>query len=128
MMTPIGRLTDTQWGWLITAAIFGWTRTRCEQAIAENIDQEAAMRLTGLCPSPCDVAAVSSILPLLADQAAIDWSQPLAAWSKDAMTNFLLLAWQLINKAELARDQGKIIGKSKDWATKGDNISDIPFP
>jgi hypothetical protein len=128
MNTPVGRLTNTQWGWLITAGIFAWIRTRCEQAIAENVDQEAAVRLTGLSPSPCDVAVVTSILPALADQARIDWSLPLSAWSKDTMTNFLLLAWQLINQAELARDQGKIIGKSKDWATKGDNISDIPFP
>jgi hypothetical protein len=43
------------------------------------------------------------------------------------MTGFLLLAWQLIQKAETTSDQGKIIGKSKDWDTKGDDISDVPF-
>ena len=47
------------------------------------------MRLTGLNPSPCDTAVVRSILPTLADQAAIDWSQPLEAWSKDAPTLLL---------------------------------------
>jgi hypothetical protein len=107
--------------------IFAWIRTRCEQAAAEGISQEEAVRMTGLSPSPCDVAVVTSILPMLADQAKIDWALPLASWSRDAMTNFLLLAWQLINKAELARDQGKIISKSKDWDTKGDDITDIPF-
>jgi hypothetical protein len=129
MMTPIGRLNDSQWGWVITAAIFAWVQTRVEQAIEEGLDQEQAVRMTGLSPSPCDVAVVSSVLPALADQAVVDWSLPLSAWSKDVMTNFLLLAWQLMNKAETARDHGpgKIVGKSKDWDTKGDDISDIPF-
>jgi len=27
--TPIGRLNDVQWGWIITAAIFGWIEVRC---------------------------------------------------------------------------------------------------
>lgn len=128
-MTPVGRLSDHQWGWIVTAPIFGWIQTRIEQAIAEGLDQEAAVRLTGLTPSPCDVAVVRSILPTLADTAGVDWAQPLSAWSKDTMVNFLLLAWQLITKAEAVRDHGpgKILGKSKNWDTTGDNISDIPF-
>jgi hypothetical protein len=115
-MTPVGRLSDLQWGWLVTAAIFAWIQTRVEQAIEEGFDQEQAVRLTGLTPSPCDVAVVTSILPTLADQAAIDWSQPLSVWSKDTMTNFLLLASRLIGTAEIARDQGagkKILQKSE---------------
>jgi hypothetical protein len=111
--TPIGKLTDAQWGWIITAAIFGWIQTRCEQAIAEGLDQETAVRMTGLTPSPCDVAVVDSILEELGEKAGIDWSQSLAAWSRDTMTNFLLLAWKLIQQAEGARDSGKIIRPSK---------------
>jgi hypothetical protein len=108
-MTAVGRLSDPQWGWIVTAAIFGWIKTRCEQAVAEGLDQEQAVRLTGLNPSPCDVAAVTSILPTLADKAGIDWSRPLQAWSKDEMTNFLVMAMNLINAAEIARDSGKIL-------------------
>jgi hypothetical protein len=125
MNTPVGRLNDHQWGWLVTAAIFGWIQTRCEQAIEEGFDQEAAVRITGLSPSPCDVAVVHSVLATLAEQAGIDWSQPLVAWTKDTMTSFLLLAWQLMNKAEAARDHGpgKILRKSKDdWDEKGDPL------
>jgi hypothetical protein len=124
MNTPVGRLTDTQWGWLMTGGIFAWVRTRCEQAVAEGFDPERAVRMTGLAPSPCDVAAVTSILPALADQAEIDWSLPLAAWSKNTMTNFLLLAWQLINKAEAAGDHGpgKILHQSAK-APVPDNLS-----
>jgi hypothetical protein len=113
--TPIGRLTDLQWGWIVTAVIFGWIQARCEQAIEEGLDQEQAVLLTGLSPSPNDVAVVHSILPALAD-AGVDWTQPLQDWSQNTMTNFLLLVWQLINKAEAARDQssGKIIRPPKE--------------
>jgi hypothetical protein len=114
--TPVARLSDLQWGWIVTAAIFGWIRTRTEQAIAEGLEAGHAVCSTGLSPSPCDVAVVRSILPTLADKGAIDWSEPLAAWSQDTMTNFLLLAWQLITQAELARDQApsKIMHKSQE--------------
>jgi hypothetical protein len=125
-MTPVGKLSDLQWGWLVTAAIFGWIQTRVEQAIAENLDHEEAVRLTGLSPSPCDVAVVRSILPTLADQAAIDWSQPLETWSKDTMTNFLLLAWRLMTVAEIARGQGagKLILRKSEL---GELNNPIPF-
>jgi hypothetical protein len=124
MMTPVGRLSDAQWGWIVTAVIFAWVQTRTEQAIAEGLDQEQAVRLTGLSPDPCDIAVVAAILPELADKAGVDWSLPLQAWSKDTMSSFLFLAWYLLNKAETARDHGpgKIIGKSKGWDTKGDPI------
>jgi hypothetical protein len=127
-MTPLGRLSDLQWGYIVTAAIFGWIRTRCEQAIEEGLDQEQAVRLTGLNPSPCDVAVVYSILPTLADKAVVDWSQPLQAWTKDTMTNFLLLAWQLINAAEIARDQGavKTILRKSELSESNNPIPFVP--
>ena len=126
-MTPVGRLNDLQWGWLVTAAIFGWIQTRCQQAIEEGLDQEQAVRLTGLMPSPGDVAVVTSILPMLADQAGIDWALPLKAWSKDTMTNFLLMAWRLIEAREIARDQGpgKILKRSELAVAELNNP--IPF-
>jgi hypothetical protein len=104
MNVPVGKLDNLQWGWLIAAAIFGWIRTRCEQAIAEGLDQEEAVMMK---PSAGEAAMVRSILPMLADRAAIDWSRPLAAWSKDDMTSFLLLAWQLMHQAEHALDQAR---------------------
>jgi hypothetical protein len=123
--TPVGKLTDAQWGWIITAAIFGWIEKRCEQAIAEGLDQEAAVRMTELSPSPSDVAVVTSILLPLGEQtekAGIDWSLPLAAWTENMMTNFLMRAWKLIRQAEAARDSGKIIHPSK-----ADFSDPIPF-
>jgi hypothetical protein len=127
-MTPVGRLTDLQWGWIVTGAIFGWIQTRVEQAIGAGLDQEQAVRQTGLNPSPCDVAVVRSILSELSDKAGIDWSLPLQAWSQDTMVNFLLLAWQLITNAELARDQGdgKILRKSDALQELNNPIPFVP--
>ena len=56
-------------------------------------------------PSPCDSAIVLSILPTLADQSAIDWSKPLAEWSREEMAGFVGLAWRLIDEAKAALDQ-----------------------
>ena len=106
MNTPVGRLSDHEWGMICTAVIFGWIEVRVQQAIAEGRDQEEMVRLTGLHPSPCDTGVVRSILPALADQAGVDWTLPLAAWSNDIMTGFLLLARRLISEAEFARDHG----------------------
>jgi hypothetical protein len=124
MNTPVGRLTDHEWGLIIAAAIFGWIEVRVQQAIAEGIDQEQAVRMTALSPDPCDVAVVRSILPMLADTAGIDWTQPLAAWAKDTMTDFLMLAWQLLRDAEYVRDHGpgKILRKAEFAENTGDPI------
>jgi hypothetical protein len=45
-----------------------------------------------------DIATVHSILPRLGDAGEIDWSQPLADWTKDQMTDFLLIAWRLLGE------------------------------
>jgi len=58
--TPIGRLSDTEWGWLVAAVLFGWIGTRAQQATAEEIDTERCVRLTGLDPEPWEAGAVRS--------------------------------------------------------------------
>ena len=84
--------------------LFGWISTRAEQAIAEEIDTELAVRMTGLDPEPWDAGAVASILPELAETSDIDWTMPLAQWPRETMIDFLLTATRLIRKAEIARD------------------------
>jgi hypothetical protein len=37
--TPIGRLSDTEFGWCVAAIIFAWTSTRAEQAATEGLDR-----------------------------------------------------------------------------------------
>jgi hypothetical protein len=103
--TPIGRLSDTEWGWLVAAVLFGWIGTRAQQATAEEIDTERCVRLTGLDPEPWEAGAVLAILPELADACPdIDWSQPLTSWPRETMVEFLLKAMRLIRKATIARD------------------------
>src|SRR5262249_11736095 len=65
--TPIGRLSDTEWGWIISGVLFGWIGKRAEQAAVEQLDAEQTIRLTALDPEPWDAGAVAAILPELAD-------------------------------------------------------------
>jgi hypothetical protein len=103
--TPIGRLSDTEWGWILAAMLFAWISKRAEQAAAEQLDTERTIRMTALDPQPWDAGAVAAILPELADACSgLDWSKPLAAWSKDDIIEFLLKAMPLIRKATIARD------------------------
>jgi hypothetical protein len=103
--TPIGRLSDTEWGWILAAVLFAWISKRAEQAACEQLDTEQTIRLTALDPEPWDAGAVAAVLPELADACGtIDWSQPLTAWPRDTMVEFLLKAMRLIRKATIARD------------------------
>jgi len=103
--TPIGRLSDTEWGWFVAAILFGWIRVRAQQATAENLDTERTIRMTALDPQPWDAGAVAAILPELAAACAeLDWSKPLGEWSRDDIVTFLLRAMPLIRKATIARD------------------------
>jgi hypothetical protein len=103
--TPVGRLSDVEWGWILAAVLFAWISKRAEQAAAEQLDTEQLIRLTALDPQPWDAGAVAAILPELADACAgIDWSRPLTAWPKDDIVEFLLKAMPLIRKAMIACD------------------------
>jgi hypothetical protein len=103
--TPIGRLSDTEWGWIIAAILFAWISVRAQQAAAEQLDTERAIRMIALDPQPWDAGAVAAILGELADACPdLDWSKPLAQWSRETMVEFLLKAMPLIRKAMIARD------------------------
>jgi hypothetical protein len=102
--TPIGRLGDVEWGWIIAAILFGWISTRAEQAVAEEIDTALTVRITGLDPEPWDAGVLAAILPELAETPGIDWALALAQWPREAVIDFLMTATRLIRKAEIARD------------------------
>jgi len=103
--TPIGRLSDTEWGWILAAMLFAWIGKRAQQAASEQLDTEQLIRMTALDPQPWDAGAVQAILPELADACVdLDWSKPLASWSRENITEFLLKAMPLIRKAMIARD------------------------
>jgi hypothetical protein len=104
--TPVGRLSDIEWGWILASMLFAWISKRAQQAAAEQLDTEQLIRLTGLDPSPWDTGAIAAILPELADACAevVDWSKPLAEWPRETIIEFLLKAMPLIRKAMIARD------------------------
>ena len=104
--TPVGRLSDTEWGWVLAAMLFAWIGKRAEQAAEEQLDTEQCIRMTALDPQPWDAGAVAAILSELADACAgvIDWSKPLAQWPRETIIEFLLVAMRLIRKAMIARD------------------------
>jgi hypothetical protein len=105
MNTPIGRLSDTEWGWLIAAVIFAWISVRAEQAASVEADVEKMIR-AGLNPDPWDFGAIASILPKLADTREIDWTKPLAEWSREGIVQFLQTALALVRNAIACRDNG----------------------
>jgi len=116
--TPIGRLSNTEWGWILAAMLFAWISKRAEQATAEQIDTEQLVRMTGLDPEAWDAGAVAVILPELVNACPeLDWSKPLAAWSKDHIIEFLLKAMPLIRKAMIARDVSDKSVKRKSSAS-----------
>ena len=105
-LTPIGRLSDTEWGWILAAMLFAWIGKRAEQATSEQLDTERTIRMTALDPTPWDAGAVMAVLPELADACSgkVYWSKPISAWPREIVTEFLLIAMRLIRKAQIARD------------------------
>jgi hypothetical protein len=124
MNSPVGRLNDIEWGWIVSAAIFAWIATRAEQATAEGLDTEIVIRTATLDPNPWDAGAVATILPKLADVPGIDWSKPLANRSPQEMIGFLTTALGLIRTAIIARDLG---GGSVTRKSGADKLDD-PIP
>jgi hypothetical protein len=104
---PVGRLTESEWGWFVSAIVSAWVRTRSEQAASEGWNYERAAHATGLEPDPWLEGAVASILPKLAetlDHRDFDWTRPVGEWPKDAVVAFLATAFGLIQHALAARD------------------------
>jgi hypothetical protein len=114
-MTPIGRLSDTEWGWIVASILFGWIDTRARQATANGLDTEKMIRDISLEPRPWDAGAIETVLPELGD-VPVDWTVPLAELSRDEMITFLGAAYTLIDRAMQARELGgnTITTKSPD--------------
>jgi hypothetical protein len=129
--TLTGKLSDQQWGWLISSVIFAWIKTRYRQAIKEGLATEA--HVTRMKPSPRDSALTQGILPMLCDKASIEWSKPVASWSRNEMAGFIDLAWALLDEAKAALElmPDTVLHKPKPKIGKGselnDDLSDLPF-
>ena len=64
----ISSLNELEWGWICSAAIFAWIRTKSEQAVAEGTGYDQAIRaMPGSYPQPWEAGVVTSILPALGE-------------------------------------------------------------
>jgi hypothetical protein len=105
--TPVGHLSDEQFGWLLRAGICSWIGTRAAQAVDEgNAAIEMNIRDTGTEPPPWDAGAVETILSDLGAMSGVDWTVPIGSWSKEVMLRFLCTAYELMAGAIAARDRG----------------------
>ena len=105
--TPVGHLSDEQFGWLLCAGICSWIGTRAAQAVDEgNAAIEMNICDTGTVPLPWDAGAVETILGDLAKVDGIDWNMRVLEWPKETMLLFLCDAHRLMSKAIAARDRG----------------------
>jgi hypothetical protein len=110
----IGHLRDTEWGWIAAGILFGWIQTRAQQATLEGWDLEHTIRTLGTDPEPWSTGAIEAVLPKLFEACPdLSWDQPIAHWSRDAMTEFLATALALIRRAEIARDvaEARVAGR-----------------
>ena len=123
-MTPVGRLSDTEWGWIVSSILFGWIRERATQATANGLNVEKQLQQTGLDPNPWDAGAIATVLPELAD-AKVDWGAPLGELSRDELIWFLGDAYTLIQKAMQARDLGE--NQITRQPPTGPTTEDIPW-
>jgi hypothetical protein len=106
--TPIGKLTVAEWGWIATSAISAWVATRAEQATTEGWNLEQTIRTLSSGPdiNPWDIGSVVAILPKLPEACGdgFNWSKPIGDWSKETIAEFLLNAFRLVQRANIARD------------------------
>jgi len=103
----ISSLSDIEWGWIVSAAIFAWIKTKAEQAVAESLGYDTAIRtMTGRDPQPWEAGALGTILPSLGSVSNIDWGRPVGEWSKDQIISFAWQIYKLADGALAARDEG----------------------
>jgi hypothetical protein len=105
---PIGKLTVSEWGWIVSSAIWAWVATRAQQAATEGWDLEQTIRTlsSGCDINPWDTGSVMAILPRLPEVCGdgFDWAKPIGDWSKETISEFLLVAFRLVLRANIARD------------------------
>jgi hypothetical protein len=105
---PIGKLTDSEWGWIVTSGNSAWVATRAEQAATEGWDLEQTIHTvsSGSDINPWNAGSVMAILPRLPEACGdgFDSSKPIGDWSKETVAEFLLNAFRLVLRANVARD------------------------
>jgi hypothetical protein len=103
---PVGRLTASEWGWIVSSVVSAWVGSRSAHAAIEGLDTERAIHTTGLAPDPWDAGVIEACLPQLADHCPdAPWDKPIGEWGRSDITGLLLAAYGLIQRAFAARDR-----------------------
>lgn len=103
----ISSLNELEWGWICAASIFGWIKTKAEQATTEGIGYDVTIRqMAHRDPAPWEAGAVATILPALGGLQGVDWNKPIGEWSKDQIVSFAWQIYRLTDSAIAARDEG----------------------
>ncbi|MGY3615701.1 hypothetical protein [Bradyrhizobium sp. USDA 10063] len=103
----VSSLSDLEWGWICCAAIFAWIKTKSQQAVAEGVGYDQAIRfMPDYFPQPWDAGAVESILPALAELKGVPWDKPIGEWSKEQVIRFTWNVHYLIDGAIARREEG----------------------
>lgn len=106
--TPVGSLSELEWGWIVSAALFGWITVKAQQAIHEGIGAEITIRHMRGVPNVWDVGVIHSILPAISSL-PLDWGKPIGEWSREAIVQLGWAFHQLIAGAIAARDEGDAV-------------------
>jgi hypothetical protein len=118
--TPVGSLSDVEWGWISTAIVFEWVSVKARQAVKEGMPSENTIRVMeegNREPAPWESGAIETVLPALGNIKDLDWSAPIGNWSKEAMIKFSWHCFRLINGAIAARDEGSLDHLLKRFTT-----------
>lgn len=114
----VGSLSDIEWGWIVAAAIFGWIKTKAQQAVAETRGYDEVIYTAAIRdPAPWEAGAVETILPQLGALQDVDWNKPVGAWSKAEIVSFAWQIYKLTDSALADRDEGttdKIVRFNRD--------------
>ena len=103
--TAIGRLGDSEWGWIASAIIWGWVATRSEQAAAEGWGLEELSGRPGLSRARGTQGRSSRSCRSSPRPVPTSTGRSLPApGRRRKLAKFLLTAFDLIQRATIARD------------------------
>jgi len=105
----VSSMSDTEWGWIACAAIFGWIKTKSQQAAAEGMGYDEAIRtMTHRSPQPWEAGAVESGLSQLSGIEGVDWSKPVGDWTKPEIVAFAWHCHRMVDQMLALRNEGAI--------------------
>lgn len=103
----IASLSEIEWGWIVAAAIFAWIKTKAQQAVACGTGYEENIRfMAGRDPQPTEAGQIESILSDLSGIDGIDWSKPVAEWTKPQIIQFVWCAHRMMMQATDRHNDG----------------------